>query len=120
MLYILDILFACYFKTDYDKNLEKKLNYYKKLIEIRKNNDTIIYGDYKLVCPEDKNIFAYIRELNGDKILVVCNFYCDTVNFKLNDDFNFAEILLSNYDDSSTLLENLTLRPYEAIMYRLK
>ena len=33
LLYILDILFACYFKTDYDKNLEKKLNYYKKLIE---------------------------------------------------------------------------------------
>ena len=33
LLYILDILFACYFKTDYDKNLEKKLNYYKKMIE---------------------------------------------------------------------------------------
>ena len=112
-----------YKEINVKKALEDKNSifyHYKKLIEIRKNNDTIIYGDYKLVCPEDKNIFAYIRELNGDKILVVCNFYCDTVNFKLNDDFNFAEILLSNYNDSSTLLENLTLRPYEAIMYRLK
>ncbi len=94
--------------------------HYKKLIDIRKNNDTIIYGGYKLLYPEDKNIFSYIRELNGDKILVVCNFYQDEVNFKLNDDFNFAEVLLTNYNDSSTLLENLTLRPYEAIMYRLK
>lgn len=105
------------------KALEDKnsiFHHYKKLIDIRKHNDTIIYGDYKLLCPEDKNIFAYIRELNEDKILVVCNFYCDEVNFKLNHDYNFAEILLSNYSDSSTLLENLKLRPYEAIMYRLK
>lgn len=105
------------------KALEDKnsiFHHYKKLIDIRKHNDTIIYGDYKLLCPEDKNIFAYIRELNEDKILVVCNFYCDEVNFKLNHDSNFAEILLSNYSDSSTLLENLKLRPYEAIMYRLK
>ena len=105
------------------KALEDKnsiFHHYKKLIDIRKHNDTIIYGDYKLLCPDDKNIFAYIRELNEDKILVVCNFYCDEVNFKLNHDSNFAEILLSNYSDSSTLLENLKLRPYEAIMYRLK
>lgn len=105
------------------KALEDKnsiFHHYKKLIDIRKHNDTIIYGDYKLLCPEDKNIFTYIRELNEDKILVVCNFYCDEVNFKLNHDSNFAEILLSNYSDSSTLLENLKLRPYEAIMYRLK
>ena len=33
LLYILDILFACYFKTDYDNNLEKKLLYYKKICE---------------------------------------------------------------------------------------
>lgn len=101
-----------------DKN--SVFHHYKKLIDIRKYNDTIIYGDYKLLASDHKSIFAYIRELNGDKILVVCNFYSDEVDFKLNQDFNFAEILLSNYSDSSTLLENLKLRPYEAIMYRLK
>ena len=105
------------------KELEDKnsiFHHYRKLIEIRKHNDTIIYGDYKLLAEADKNIFAYIRKLNGDKILVVCNFYQNEANFKLKYDFHLAEILLSNYDDSSTLLENLTLRPYEAIMYRLK
>lgn len=33
LLYILDILFACYFESDYDNNLKKKLLYYKKLSE---------------------------------------------------------------------------------------
>ena len=95
-------------------------HHYRKLIDIRKNNDTIIYGDYSLLCPEDKNIFAYTRELNGDKILVVCNFYDKEVIFSFDGDFNHADILLSNYKDSSTLIEKLNLRPYEAIMFRVK
>ena len=95
-------------------------HHYRKLINIRKNNDTIIYGDYSLLCPEDKNIFAYTRELNKDKILVVCNFYDKEVTFSFDGDFNHADILLSNYKDSSTLIEKLSLRPYEAIIYRIK
>ena len=95
-------------------------HHYRKLIDIRKNNDTIIYGDYTLLCPEDENIFAYTRELNGDKILVVCNFYDKEVTFNFNGDFNHADILLSNYNDSSTLIKRLKLRPYEAIMERVK
>ena len=94
-------------------------HHYRKLIDIRKNNDTIIYGDYNLLCPEDKNIFAYTRELNGDKLLVVCNFYDKEVTFSFEDNFNHVDILLSNYKDSSKLVEKLSLRPYEAIMFRV-
>ena len=94
--------------------------HYKKLINIRKHNDTIIYGNYKLLLPEDKNVFAYSRELNGDKIVVVCNFYNKEVNLNFKEDFNNVEILLSNYKDSSILMKDLKLRPYEAIMYRVK
>ena len=94
--------------------------HYKKLINIRKHNDTIIYGNYKLLLPEDKNVFAYSRELNGDKIEVVCNFYNKEINLNFKEDFNNVEILLSNYKDSSILMKDLKLRPYEAIMYRVK
>ncbi len=94
--------------------------HYKKLINIRKHNDTIIYGNYKLLLPEDKNVFAYSRELNGDKIVVVCNFYNKEINLNFKEDFNNVEILLSNYKDSSILMKDLKLRQYEAIMYRVK
>ena len=88
-------------------------------IEDYAQNLSLEFIDFKL-CEEDKNIFAYTRSLNGDTILVICNFYDKEVNFKFNNDFNYAEVLLSNYKNSSTLIENLNLRPYEAIMFRVK
>ena len=94
--------------------------HYKKLIEIRKSNETIIYGDYNLLCEDDKNIFAYTRKLDGDTILVVCNFYNIETKINYEGDYESLEILISNYSDSSINLSNLKLRPYEAIMYRIK
>ena len=102
------------------KDKDSIFHHYKKLIEIRRNNESIIYGDYELLDPEDKNIYAYRRRFNGDNILVVCNFYEKTVEFNFKGDCNRnPEILISNYKDSSIEIRNLKLRPYEAIMYRL-
>lgn len=50
-------------------------NHYKKLIKIRKNEDVVVYGDFKLFYKDHNSIFSYIRELNDEKILVVANFY---------------------------------------------
>lgn len=33
LLYILDILYTCYFEQDYDNHLQKKMTYYEKLVE---------------------------------------------------------------------------------------
>lgn len=102
------------------KDKDSIFHHYKKLIEIRRNNESIIYGDYELLDPEDKNIYAYRRRFNGDNILVVCNFYEKPVEFNFKGDCNRnPEILISNYKDSSIEIRNLKLRPYEAIMYRL-
>lgn len=94
--------------------------HYQSLIKIRKSQDVIIYGSYELLCPEHPNIFAYLRKLNGDTVLVVCNFYQNEVEFNLDRCYESVEILLSNYSNSSTNLNSITLRPYEAIMYKLR
>ena len=49
--------------------------------------------------------------------MVVCNFYDKDVEFKFDGDFNYSKVLLSNYNDSSKMIEKLKLRPYEAVMY---
>ena len=96
-------------------------NHYKKLIQIRKEEDTVVYGDFKLLYKEHKSIFAYIRELDGERLLVIANFYGDSEEFILDEAIKYdeSEILLSNYNDSSKKLDKVKLRPYEAIIYKL-
>ncbi|MGL5478104.1 MAG: alpha-glucosidase C-terminal domain-containing protein, partial [Clostridium sp.] len=78
-------------------------------------------GDYTPLDLESKNTFSYLRELNGDRILVVSNFYEEETEFNLKGiEYSDLEILISNYKDSSKELKSLKLRPFEAIMFRLK
>ncbi len=96
-------------------------NHYKKLIQIRKENEVVLYDDFELLYKDHNSIFAYIRELNNEKILVVSNFYGENEKFILNKELKYknCEILLSNYKDSSNNIEKINLRPYESIIYKL-
>ena len=94
--------------------------HYKKLIELRKNSkysDTIIYGDYQLLLPNDHQVFAYTREDNDYKLLVVANFSEEEIATTFENEVK--ELILSNYNDSSLDLSNLKLRPYETIVFEL-
>jgi glycosidase len=91
-------------------------HHYKKLIRLRKDNEVIVYGEFLMLLPEDTNIFAYVRTLNNDKIVVLCNFYGEEVNYQLPKAYEYTgELLISNYEDT---VSN-KLRPYEAIMYKV-
>ncbi len=92
-------------------------SHYKKLIQLRKENEVIVYGDFQLLLAEDENIFAYTRILGDQKLVVICNFYGNEVPYELPKElYGETAWVLSNYKDCK---KNL-LRPYEAIMYRLK
>ena len=87
---------------------------YQKLIQMRKENPIMVYGDYELLLPEDKNIYAYKRTYQNKTWLIICNFYENNVEFSLN---GMGKILISNYENSCTDLTKGKLRPYEAIIY---
>lgn len=105
-------------------NAEESINdpnsiyqYYKTLIQLRKEHKVIIYGDYELLYPEDTNLFAYTRTLGGTQLLVLCNFYGKIVPFQIPMEFaGDKRLLISNYSEGAS--EN-ALRPYEARMYLL-
>ncbi len=60
--------------------------YYRKLIQLRRSSEwseVIVYGDYDLLLPEDEAVFAYMRSLNGRRLLVLCNLSADSVKIAL-------------------------------------
>lgn len=96
------------------------LDYYRKLIEIRTNNQIISDGSFMPILEEHSKILAYIRQLNGKRILVACNFYGEKTMAALK---GFKSIdnntILSNSEENKLQEENLFLAPYGAIVLEI-
>ena len=89
--------------------------YYQKLIKLRHESELIVYGTYDLILDDDKDIYAYIRTLGDEKLIVYCNFSENTREVEIPEEFVNGKILISNYSDAKAN-PKITLRPYEAIV----
>ena len=103
--------------ADQLKREDSVFNYYKKLIRLRKENEIIVYGNYELLLPEDENIFAYVRSLDGKKLLTVCNFSKSEQKFDFQG-YENAEVLISNYNRDAR--KDGILKPYEVTVLLLE
>jgi oligo-1,6-glucosidase len=90
------------------------LNYFKKLIRLRKENLVFTYGKYSLLDKDNPSVYAYTRELNGKKILVLLNFTTNPATVNTGMDLSKAELLIDNYGKGSP---GNTLQPYESAVY---
>lgn len=114
-------------------NAEQALNdpnsvfhYYRALIGLRKKHDIIVYGDYKLLHEKDEQVYAYMRALGDERLLVILNFYEEPAEFRLEEQIGWDshELLISNYEVPAASGEaedfrQIALRPYEARVYKL-
>ncbi|MGP4039313.1 alpha,alpha-phosphotrehalase [Gracilibacillus sp. D59] len=98
--------------------------HYQTLIQMRKEYQVITDGSYRLILPDDLAIFAYLRENDHESMLVVNNFYAEEVTLelpeKVKEQFESGEVILSNYSQPPTQLDNVTMRPYESFVYYIK
>src|SRR6185436_12335812 len=91
--------------------------YYQKLIQLRRENPVIVYGNYDLILDSHTEIYAFTRtldEVDEDRLLVILNFSRDTPVFNLPESipFSTSELLVSNYNvDSANDIRQMTLRP---------
>ena len=98
---------------------ESVFNYYKTLIRLRKEHELIVWGEYKELLPNDPQLFVYERSYKGETWLVIINFYQEPTFYK-DEDRKVDTIIISNYEDSSEKIDDLTLRAFESIVYKLK
>lgn len=97
------------------------LNFYKKLIKLKKSNEALIYGVYDLILEEDENIFAYTRTLNNDKFLIMANLTGENAKYVYEKEkLNSKDLILNNYEvcEHKNLTEFI-LKPYECRVYKL-
>jgi glycosidase len=99
-----------------DPNSE--LNYFRKMIKLRSDNLTLIYGQYELLAPDDTQLYAYTRSLDADKLLVLLNFSETKLSFKIPSEFNNAEVLINNINELSFSGVLVELHAYQAVILR--
>jgi len=101
------------------------LHFYKKLLKIRKEVKTAVYGDYEIVAEEHPHVFAYTRSDSDRQVFVCANFTKEETVLKVDPSSVYngagnAELLIGNYSDASTtrdLRKEILLRPYEALIF---
>lgn len=92
---------------------------YKKLIQIRKDNPIIVWGDFNLLLPEHPTVFAYERIYNDEKWIVVANLSEDNQVVSLENISEQGTVMVSNYDLSDVKWSELNLKPFEAFAVKL-
>ncbi|MGZ3763584.1 MAG: glycoside hydrolase family 13 protein [Mucilaginibacter sp.] len=98
------------------------LNYFRQLTKLRKENPALVYGKYTLLDKDNPDVYAYTREWNGKKILVLLNFTAKNAVANVKIGLPKTRALLSNYKDKviySKGTSGVELRPYEALICEL-
>lgn len=93
--------------------------YYRKLIELRKDENIISDGLYFPILKDDDKIFAYIREYEGEVLINMNNFSKDYVEVDLEnilDDYDKFTYLLGNYGEKK-IEKIIKLAPYESLAF---
>lgn len=97
------------------------LNFYKTMIKIRKSNEALIYGEYKLILEDDKNIYAYKRVLGSDEFIIITNMSNEKVMYNYKDiKLNYENLVIANLKVKNHETTNsIELKPWECRMYKI-
>lgn len=96
-------------------NQDSVFHYYQKLIRLRKKHPVIIEGKYQLLLPDSEELYVYMRIMEAEKMLVVCNFTDQEQAYAVPDEFAGAGCLIGNYG-SEERAGRVMLKPYEAFV----
>jgi alpha-glucosidase len=97
------------------------LNFYRRMIRLRKAQEALLYGSYDPLLAEDPQIFAYTRTLGGQKLVVICNL-SDQEAMYHHDAFALPHdgLLLANLPVAPhDPVAQVCLQPYETRVYRI-
>ena len=99
------------------KDKDSILNFYKKLIAIRKEYPVVAKGEISFLETEEDKVLIYQRSLGEQQLIVLCNLDKKKQEVKINKEWSSYKILLENYQGRELPLEGLyTMEPYELMV----
>ncbi|VKR27071.1 alpha,alpha-phosphotrehalase [Streptococcus pneumoniae] len=106
-------------KSYKDINVENEIQgpiftFYQDLIRLRKEMPIISEGSYKPAFEDNKQVYAFERQFEDQKLLVLNNFYAKEVEIDLPAVYQNGQILISNYEDAE-VSEKILLKPYQTL-----
>jgi oligo-1,6-glucosidase len=105
-----------------EKQAHSVLNYFRKMVDLRKSSLVLVYGHYSLYDYDHNEIYAYTRTLGKEGLFVVLNFSGKTITYPVPAPLLIKETPLVN--NESTLAfdrekNDLHLLPYQALIFEL-
>ena len=97
-----------------ENNPDSILNYYREIIRIRKNNLTLVYGDFLDLEPDNEKLYIYKRWDKQKTFVVILNFSDEKILCDLND-LSSMILVIGNYKKS---VYDGFMDPWEARVYR--
>ena len=91
--------------------------YFQKMLKVRKEHSTLVYGDYELIDNNSEVIYAYRRWDENGTYYIYLNFTSDLQTKLPMPNMNQLELVISNYEASSDY--DVSLRAWEARIYKV-
>ncbi len=104
-----------------EKDENSILHYVRKMIATRKSNPVLVYGKYTLLDAANAEVYAYTRELNGEKVLVLLSFSDKGGTFTLPAGMKLGDELIGNYKEKvADANGTVQLKPWQAVIVKLQ
>jgi oligo-1,6-glucosidase len=103
-------------------NPNSLFHHYQKLIFLRQKSnyhEIITRGTYQMLDPDDSKLYTYLRELNGQMLLIINSFSLKKVIYDISK-YDILKIVLSNYPKQNIKNQKILLKPFESVVFEVK
>ncbi|MDX2286952.1 MAG: alpha-glucosidase [Bacteroidia bacterium] len=107
--------------ADQQQDPDSVLAYYRRMIRLRKSMPLLAYGSFTLLEPEHPQLFAYVRAMEAEQVLVLLNWSGRAMEYEWPAEAGTAaELLISTYPDTRPAADRRQrLRPWEGMLLRM-
>ena len=97
-----------------EKDPDSLLNFYRKAIKLRKSLPVVRHGTYREYVARSGKRYVYSREMEGQRLLVVCSFSDKPMKLKMPRGFDLskAELILQTHPTATDILQSYESRVY--------